>query len=169
MIFNLNLNKQIMKTRMILLIVVLTGGLTHCKKTENEDISKLNFCAGKEISDVIVSYDDIIGYDSTDYVFRVKESAWNRLQNKITPMYPDPQFGFSVTLDKQIIYTTQFIPGYYSASRNDILTFLLYEPDLVYITLGYPSSDHFTGEDLRNDERILRQMEADNKLIEIDD
>jgi hypothetical protein len=157
-----------MKTNIILLIVVLIGGLIHCRKADNEDGAKIKFCAGKEVSDVIVSYNDIIGYDSTDYVFRVKESAWNRLQNKITPMYPDPQFGFNVTLDKRIIYTTLFVPGYQSASRHDIITFLLLEPDLVYITLGYPSSAHFKGVDLRNDERILRQLEADGKLIEID-
>jgi len=157
-----------MKPQIIFLLLLLMG-LTHCKEIEDIDVSKeIHFNGGEDNSDVIVSYDDIIGYDEDKYVFRVKESAWNRLQSKITPMYPDPHFGFSVMHDNQIIYMTHFVPGYYSASRDDIITFWLHDPDLVFITLGYPpSEDLFTGEDLRNDARIIKQLKADNKLMEI--
>ena len=55
-------------------------------------------------------------------------------------------------------------------SATDIITFTLLEPDLVHITLGYPPCPAcFTGEDLRNDLRIINQLKKDNKLIEIKD
>lgn len=155
-----------MRIRIIISIVLLIG-VIHCKKTENEVVEgKITFIAGKDNSDIIVNYSDIIEYDSTKFIFRIKESSWKRLQSKIAPVYPDPHFDFSVTLDKQIIYTTHFIPGYYSTYFDDI-TFSLSEPDLVNIKLGYPSQEFFTGEDLRNDLRLLTQLESDNKIIEI--
>ncbi len=160
-----------MKTINLFFLIFLLLGLTNCNKDENENIgSKLNFCANGDITNVVVSYKEIVGYDSTKYIFRIKESAWDKLKNEITPVTPDPHFGFSITLDNQIIYTAKYVPGYYSASNDDIITFMLLEPDLVYITLGYPPCpDCFTGEDSRNDKRVINQLQADNKLIEIED
>lgn len=84
-------------------------------------------------------------------------------------MYPNPHFGFSVRLHKLIIYNTIYIPFYYSRSYDDIITFRLAEPNLVYITLGYPPSNLFTGKDDRNDSRLINQLKKDNKLLEIED
>jgi hypothetical protein len=160
-----------MKIQEFLFLIVLLIGMTNCKKNENVNIDTgINFCTNEKISDIIVKYDEIIGYDSTKYIFRVNESAWNRLKDEISPSSPDPHFGFDVALNNQIIYTAKYIPGYYSMSYHDIVTFMLAESNLVYMTLGYPHSPVlFTGEDLRNDLKLINQLKKDNKLIEIED
>jgi hypothetical protein len=161
-----------MKTLNLFFLIVLLLGLTNCNKDENENISsELKFCANGDISNVVVNYDEIIGYDSTKHIFRIKESAWDKLKNEITPVTPDPNFEFSVAVDNQIIYTAKYVPGYYSYSIDDIITFNLGVPDLIYIELGYPGGapELFTGEDLRNDLRVINQLQADNKIIEIED
>jgi hypothetical protein len=156
-----------MKTQKLLLLFIFIIGVTCCKKDESVDTG-LYFCNKNNVSEILVKYNEILGYDSINYIFRVTESAWNRINHKITPSYPDPHFGFGITLNSQIIYSAQYIPGYYSMSYNNIITFMLSEPDLIFIRLGYPSSsDHFSGVDYRNDSRIITQLKKDNKLIAI--
>jgi hypothetical protein len=154
-----------MKTQILLLLFVFII-VTCCKKDESVDIG-LYFCDKNNVSEIIVKYNEILGYDSINYTFHVTESAWKRINSKITPSYPDPHFGFGVTMNSQIIYSAQNVPGYYSMSNFNIITFMLLEPNLIYIGLGYPSSDHFTGIDYRNDSRIITQLKKDNKLIVI--
>ena len=158
-----------MKTRTLFTLVVLLVGMMSCQKDDKSDTSTgIHFYKNEKISDVIVSYDEIVGYDSTRYIFQVTPTAFNRLNKEISPGYPDPHFAFGVALNQQLIYSAKYVPGYYSSSQHDIITFLLVEPDLVYLTLGYPSSPSlFTGEDLRNDLRLMTQLEKDHKLIEI--
>ena len=158
-----------MKKQALFILVVLLVGMMSCQKDDKSDTSTgIHFYKNEKVSDVIVSYDEIMGYDSTQYIFQVSPSAWNRLKDEISPGYPDPHFSFGVALNQQLIYSAKYVPGYYSSSQHDVITFLLVEPDLVYVTLGYPSSPGlFTGEDLRNDSRLLNQLEKDHKLIEV--
>lgn len=51
---------------------------------------------------------------------------------------------------------------------SDIITFRLEEPDLIYVEAGYPGNrEVFTGEDLRNNQDLIKYMGKDNKLIKI--
>ena len=158
-----------MNAKVFFLLTILLAGMMSCQKDDKSGTDAgIHFTKNEKISDVIVSYDEIVGYDSTQYIFRVVPSAWNRLKNEISPGYPDPHFAFGVALNQQLIYSAKYVPGYYSSCQHDVITFLLVEPDLVYLTLGYPSSPSlFTGEDLRNDLRLMTQLEKDHKLIEI--
>lgn len=158
-----------MKTQAFLLLTVLLVGMMGCQKDDKSEANAgIHFTKNEKISDVIVSYNEIVGYDSTRYIFRITPSAWNRLNKEISPSYPDPHFAFGVAVDQQLIYTAKYVPGYYSSSQHDVITFLLVEPDLVYLRLGYPSSPGlFTGDDLRNDSRLIGQLEKDDKLTEI--
>ena len=145
-------------------------GTTSCQKDENENTETgLYFSSINEISEIIVKNNEIAGYDSTKHIFRITESAWNRIKGKISPVYPDPHIGFNITLNNEIIYRAQYIPGYYSTAYFNIITFILIEPNLVYIELGYPPSTlYFTGIDYRNDPKIITQLRNENKLIEIE-
>ena len=160
-----------MKTQAFFLLTVLLVGMMSCQKDDKSDAyAGIHFTKNEKLSDVIVSYDEIVGYDSTRYIFQVTPTAWNRLKDKISPGYPDPHFAFGVALHQQLVYLAKYVPGYYSSSQHDVITFLLVQPDLVYITLGYPSSPGlFTGEDLRNDSRLIGQLKKDDKLMEIAD
>jgi len=92
-----------------------------------------------------------------------------KIENGIAPVSPDPNFGFVVALNNEIIYRVAYIQPYSSMALFNIITLRIEEPNIVYMELGYPaSSEHFTGEDLRNDLRLIKQLEKDNKLIEIE-
>lgn len=158
-----------MKFTKLFFLVVFLIGFANCEKDKSIG-SNLYFSINGDLTDIIVNYDEIIGYDSTKYIFKIKDSAWNRLNDKIKPISPDPKFTINIALDNQIKYTARYVPGYYSSSINDIITFRLWEPGLVYIILGYESGPNsFKGKDLRNDSRILNRLKVDNKLIKIDD
>ena len=159
-----------MKTKNFLILIILLGGLTNCGKDENLHTNNgiINFRDGQKVSDVIVKYNEITGYDSTKCIFRVDETAWKRIHNSTS--FDPPFFKLAVALDNQIIYNATYVPGYISSSNYDIITFMLGMPDLVYIRLGYAASPElFTSEDLRNDMRLIDQLKEDNKLIEIED
>ena len=158
-----------MKTQAFFFLTALFVGMMSCQKDDKSDAhAGIHFTKHEKISDVIVSYDEIVGYDSTRYIFQVTPTAWNRLKDEISTGYPDPHFAFGVAVDQQLVYTARYVPGYYSSSQHDVITFLLVQPDLVYVTLGYPSSPGlFTGEDSRNDSRLIEQLKKDDKLMEI--
>ncbi len=158
-------------------ILLLSGLLFVCcekSDTDKNDTDKffegITFCSLLEgsVDTVIVKNDEIIGYNSIEYAFLLKNEAWQRLDDEITPMYPDPHFYFGVALNREVIYRADFIPYYYSQSYTDIITFWMESPNLVYITLGYPPSpEHFIGEDLRNDERLLNFLKQENKIFSL--
>ena len=158
-----------MRTQAFFLLTVLLVGMMSCQKDDKSEANAgIHFSRNEKMSDVIVRYDEIVGYDSTRYIFQVTPTAFNRLNKEISPSYPDPHFAFGVAVDQQLIYTAKYVPGYYSSSQYDVITFLLVEPDLLYLRLGYPSSPGlFTGEDSRNDSRLTGQLKKDNKLMEI--
>ncbi|GET24783.1 hypothetical protein [Prolixibacter sp. NT017] len=158
-----------MKTQVSFFLTILLVGMMSCQKDDKSAANAgIHFTKNEKVSDVIVSYDEIVGYDSTRYIFQVTPTAWNRLKKEISPSYPDPHFAFGVALHQQLIYSAKYVPGYYSSSQRDVITFLLVEPDLIYLKLGYPSSPGlFTGEDSRNDSRLIGQLKKDDKLTEI--
>jgi hypothetical protein len=158
-----------MKSFTFLFFLLLGAGVISCKKDGNlNNYVGLNFCGKVIDSEIIVKYNDILGYDSTKHIFRITQTAWDRIKSKISPVYPDPHFEFVVILNNQVIYSAKYIPGYYSKSDHENITFILGEPNLVYIELGYPSPYHFSGIDYRNDSRIIAHLKKDSKLIEIE-
>ena len=159
-----------MKIKNFLILIILLGGLTNCGKDENLHTNNgiINFRDDQKGSEVIVKYNEILGYDSTKCIFRVDETAWKRIHNNTS--FDPPFFKLAVVLDNEIIYKATYVPGYISSSDYDIITFMLGVPDLVYMRLGYAASPElFTGEDLRNDVRLMDQLKEDNKIIEIED
>uniref|UniRef100_UPI003216847B hypothetical protein n=1 Tax=uncultured Draconibacterium sp. TaxID=1573823 RepID=UPI003216847B len=166
-----------MKTQGFLIFIFILTFLTSCEKDEIDNIAngitfrQFDIESGSETDATIafVKYDEIIGYDSLKYAFVLKDAAWEKIKNGIAPVSPDPNFGFIVALNNKIIYRVAYIQPYSSMALFDIVTLRIEEPNIVYMELGYPASpEHFTGEDLRNDLRLIKQLEKDNKLIEIE-
>ena len=159
-----------MKTKKILFQLVLLAGFTNCQKDDNLNANhKIIFCTAENPREVIVNYNDIIGYDSTKYIFNIDDSEWEKIRKQTT--FAPPYFKLGVVCDNQMIYKATYIPGYVSTGYYDIITFTPGAPNLIYMMLGYPgtSAEYFSGEDLRNDSRLINQLKKDNKLIEIEE
>lgn len=110
----------------------------------------------------IISYNDIILYDSSEHYFQVTESLARELREM---KWSTQGTAFSVTINKQIIYSGYFMPGYSSLALNWISIDPLAFDSKIRVTLGYPVDwPQFQGRDPRNDTRIINYLRKDNKL-----
>lgn len=111
----------------------------------------------------IVVYSEIIGYDSTEHVFQLKDNAGARIRDIDYPVNPTQ---FAIAVEGEIIYIANFIPGYSSMSCDHCITIDPYSYSNNYkVMLGYPgASSFFSGNDPRNDIRIIERFKEDNKL-----
>ncbi|MGE5457383.1 MAG: hypothetical protein ACM3RX_03430 [Methanococcaceae archaeon] len=116
---------------------------------------------------VIISYDEIVSYDSVNFTFTVTGICAGRLNNfESNNFHGTP---FAVTIDKEIIYTGYFWYGYSSASVGWVtIDPLNYSGrNQLRVSLGYPGliiGDYIP--DNRNDCRILNLLMRDGKLKE---
>jgi hypothetical protein len=118
-----------------------------------------------KILESIVSYDDIIGYDTTNHIFHLSKKAGDKIREEKYPSTPTP---FAILVDGEIIYIANFIPGYSSISCWECISVEPYSYDNKFrIQTGYPAAYYFTGEDPRNHSKILTKFSEDNKLIAI--
>lgn len=161
-----------MKKISFLLVIIGIIAFVRCEKEEQPELnneltfSRLNYeedNSSFQIMDVIVKYDEIVAYDSAQYVFQLDEQAWERIKGKITPIYPDPNFGFGVTIDDELIYKVAYIPGYHSYSYPDLIKFEAVHPNCIHLWLG-----HYDGVEKVNDNRIIELFSKDGKLKSID-
>jgi hypothetical protein len=116
---------------------------------------------------IIIRYDDILSYNPNNYTFTVTKYLADKLNAfENNHIHGTP---FAVTVDREIIYTGYFWAGL-SSSSVDWVTIdpLNYSgKNQLRVQLGYPGL--FEGDfipDDRNDERILRILRRDSKLIE---
>lgn len=162
----------------ILLILSISCIILSCESEKPEDLPTFDFDGvtfangdASNINDyildsVIISYVEIIGYDSTKHQFLFKDEVGERMRSIIFPGIPKP---FAIAVDKEVIYIAYFIPAYSSSSRNVCFMVDPYTFNNKYrIELGYFDPDLKDCEDLRNDVRIIERFTEDNKLIEID-
>lgn len=115
---------------------------------------------------VIIYYDDIVSYDSDNFVFTLTESCADKLNDfENNYIHGTP---FAVTIDREIIYTGYFWCGFSSASVDWVtIDPLNYSgKNQLRVSLGYPGlmqGDYIP--DNRNDFRILSLLRKDGKLI----
>ncbi|HYQ58063.1 MAG TPA: hypothetical protein VEP89_12040 [Draconibacterium sp.] len=157
-----------MKTKNLFILIALLIGMSNCKKEEFLPQS-INFFSDEQLSNVIVEYEEIVSYDSLNYIFTIEDEAWERIDKEIKQAQPANSFNLFIALDDERIYKANYIPMYYSFTITDIIAFFLEKPNYIHIKLGYPPGtipeSIFTGEDLRNDIRLIEQLKKDNKLI----
>jgi hypothetical protein len=138
--------------------IILFCFSTGCEKNESQNnLDGVTFArilseAGGdyELDGNIVNYNEIIGYDSTEYIFLLSEKAGERIRSKDYPVSPTR---FAIAVDGDVIYIANFIPGYSSISCENCITIEPYSYDNKYrVILGYPGSDYYSGIDPRNDD-----------------
>lgn len=118
------------------------------------------------IDSVIVHYDEILGYDSVSHTFLIDNEAGERIRDV---WFPTSGIGFIFALDSTLIYKAYFVPGYSSmALFNEVCVEPYSYRNKYRFNLGYPGPDYYTGDDPRNDHRIIERLKVDGKLIEID-
>ena len=110
----------------------------------------------------IIYYHQIISYDSTDHCFRIETSKANEL-NHIS--WSTRGTAFSLTIDREIIYSGYFMPGYSSSGADWFSIDPLSVDSKIYVRLGYPGDiPRLRDIDPRNDARIINLLKKDNKL-----
>jgi hypothetical protein len=110
----------------------------------------------------IISYNEIVLYDSTDHYFQIESSKAQELNQKNWSVQGT---AFSLTINKSIIYSGYFIPGYSSLGIDWIAIDPLSIDSKIQVSLGYPGDwAQLADRDPRNDNRIINLLLNDNKL-----
>jgi hypothetical protein len=110
----------------------------------------------------LIYYSDIISYDSTDHYFQIETSKIQELNHK---EWSTQGTAFSLTINKSIIYSGYFMPGYSSLAIDWIAIDPLSVDSKIRVSLGYPGDwSQLADRDPRNDDRIINLLLKDNKL-----
>jgi len=162
--------------KLFIIITVITSALASCEKLSESGLeiylltdyqkkspaSEIISGSEKLSENPIISYNDIILYDSTEHYFQIAESKAQELRQI---KWSTQGTAFSLTINKQIIYSGYFMPGYSSLGLNWISIDPLAFDSKIRVTLGYPVDwPQFQGPDPRNDSRIINYLRKDNKL-----
>ncbi|HQQ00862.1 MAG TPA: hypothetical protein PLY86_20610, partial [bacterium] len=114
-----------------------------------------------------LSEKDIISYDPEDYAMELTEEAYQRFKELRPPVSGMP---FVVCVDGQPIYPGAFWTTLSSNSYSGvvIMDMQLFRDDkkinTIYFDAAYPSDEFSSGNDLRNDERIIKSLKNSGKL-----
>ncbi|MGD8779422.1 MAG: hypothetical protein PVH88_10740 [Ignavibacteria bacterium] len=122
--------------------------------------SEVNVADVEITGDALISYEDIIKYDTAAHVITLALAA-----DSLGISYGTP---FLVTLDKEKIYGGWFFAPSFSSICDwvviDVGTpFDSLESNQVKITLGYPGESFFKGIDPRNNSKIIQRLILDGK------
>ena len=110
----------------------------------------------------IINYNEIISYDSTDHYFQIATTKAQELNQK---KWSVAGTAFSLTINKSIIYSGYFMPGYSSLGLDWIAIDPLSIDSKIRVSLGYPGDwIQLANRDPRNDKRIISLLKKDNKL-----
>ena len=154
------------------IFIIVTIIFASCERDKDFEISnELNFSrieynktdGSFKIKEILVSYKEILAYDSAQHVFQLSEQAWELMKSEITPIYPDPNFGFGVTIDDEVIYKVSYIPGYSSYSYPEVIKFEVFDHNCILLYYG-----HYSGDEEINDDRVIELLSKDGKLKIID-
>lgn len=110
--------------------------------------------------DPIIDYNNVVSYDSTDHYFVIDSLKAQQMSKTVWPTSGTP---FAVTVNRQIIYSGYFIPGFSSMGADWYSIDPLALQRKLRVTLGYPV-DQVKNQDLRNDLRIITLLIKDHKL-----
>ena len=108
-----------------------------------------------------VMNDEILEYSKSDYKFKLKENAMQKVRafHDFTP--------FAITVDKQVIYYGFFKPMISSSSCDNSITMDVdwTTGNKIYLRLGYPGTlQGVTIDDQRNSQKLLSALESQGKL-----
>jgi hypothetical protein len=109
-----------------------------------------------------IYYNQINYYDSTDHILNLSSNKADELNHA---NWATSGKAFSLTIDKSIIYSGYFVPGYSSESCDWITIDPMNIDSKFRISLPFPIVGYNRIlNDPRNDERIINYLKKDNKL-----
>jgi hypothetical protein len=114
----------------------------------------------------LVSADDIVTYSRTTHEIELTAEAYARIGQLFTLPAKVRGIPFVVSVGPDRIYAGAFWTPVSSISFDGVVIGQPFDVDkhVIKIGLGYPSSEAFSGQDPRSDQRILQSLEAAGKL-----
>jgi hypothetical protein len=171
------------RTLFLLLIALMLGAFTSCKKSDSDVIGEVEFYLLEDYAtvgetpeidpdsvvlreDPLLVYSDLTHYNAREYYFIVTDGAKEKLEGMEHSVSGK---AFAVTANREVVYTGYFVPAYSSASVQWIVIdpIFWHSTNRMDVNLGYPGQwEGVEIPDLRNDERILQIFRRDRKLKE---
>jgi hypothetical protein len=110
----------------------------------------------------IISYQNIIYYDSADFYFKIDSAKAKELN---LTAWSTQGTAFSLTVEGTVIYSGYFMPGYSSYAADWFILDPLSTDSKIYVRPGFPMNIRkLFSIDPRNDSRIIALLKKDNKL-----
>jgi len=112
----------------------------------------------------LISIDDIVRYDKATHEIQLTDEGYEKIYKLSIPTNGK---AFVVCVNGERIYSGAFWAAYSSLSFDGIIIdplLVTKENPVIQITLGYPGSSFFQGEDLRSDSRIMQVLEEAGKI-----
>ena len=133
------------------------------------DLEAITIDSIKAFGNRIIGYQDIIGYDTTSYIFEVSNSAIANFDSLYFARYAR-HFPIAAISEKQLFFAVYISHGACSSIADWFKLDYLYEQPFPnnYLTFCLPPFSNDTYEpDLRMDLRMLQLFERDNKIKRI--
>lgn len=180
-----------MDKKIYFLVILLTFALGACGQAEDKEpfvlegeafelylISDQNITGGNlhdyELDDLpinekpFLSTKDIVSYMWTDHAINLTEEAYLKVVVNFSRGLPINGAPFVIVSNNERIYTGAFWSLASSAIFDGVVVLQPFDPAIqpLFITLGYPTDDFFTGEDPRGDTRLRQALQAAELIVE---
>ena len=158
---------------MVVAIIILSGctaakGEGFAIYLTKEDIppDQMEALSHVDIADQpIISMGDIITYNAQTHELKLTDTSFERISQLEVPVRGK---SFLVCVDKGPIYWGAFWTPISSTSFDGVTiwkTLSSQELKVIALELGYPSSSFYSGEDPRNNAKVMKSLEQAGKLI----
>jgi hypothetical protein len=109
----------------------------------------------------IISTENLVSYDWDNHGLNLTQNAYLQLLAILSGGMPSSGVPFVIMVYEQPIYAGAFWTLLSSLSFDGVTILQPSDPagQTLYITLGYPSADNFTGEDPRGNPRLQQALE----------
>lgn len=114
----------------------------------------------------LITTENLISYDWDNHGMNLSPYAYQQLLAIFSGGMPSSGVPFVIMAYEQPIYAGSFWTLLSSLSFDGVTILEPSDPagQTLYITLGYPSADNYTGEDPRENPRLLQALEDAGKL-----
>jgi hypothetical protein len=114
----------------------------------------------------LLSTEGIVSYDQETHAIELTPEAYMYIQDLFSTPVGVSGFPFVVAVGDERIYAGAFWTPASSLSFDGVVIMEPFgeEGNVIYISLGYPGLDFYTGKDPRADPRILDALQAAGKL-----
>ncbi len=125
------------------------------------DLARYELDELKLAEDPLIATKDIVDYHWETQTINLSEDAYKKLMAAFSGGMPMSGLPFVITAHDERIYAGAFWSQASSLTFDGVVIWQPFDPAgaPLFITLGYPTQDFFTGEDPRYDERLKQALE----------